>query len=122
MGIAVIVEAILSFVNLSISTDDPTWGGMIAEGRTIIHFAWWVLVFPLIVLFLTVLAFGQFGEGLKRPLRPGAAMSAAYLEISDLSIALKHASGRAAAPRRQPQRRSRARCAGWSAKAAPARR
>ncbi|MFY8146169.1 MAG: ABC transporter permease, partial [Rhodobacter sp.] len=30
MGIAVIVEAILSFVNLSISTDDPTWGGMIA--------------------------------------------------------------------------------------------
>jgi ABC-type dipeptide/oligopeptide/nickel transport system permease subunit len=65
MGIAVIVEAILSFVSLSISTDDPTWGGMIAEGRTIIHFAWWVLVFPLIVLFLTVLAFGQFGEGLK---------------------------------------------------------
>ena len=55
MGIAVIVEAILSFVNLSISTDDPTWGGMIAEGRTVIHQAWWVLVFPLIVLFLTVL-------------------------------------------------------------------
>jgi peptide/nickel transport system permease protein len=65
MGIAVIVEAILSFVSLSVSTDDPTWGGMIAEGRTIIYFAWWVLVFPLIVLFLTVLAFGQFGEGLK---------------------------------------------------------
>jgi peptide/nickel transport system permease protein len=65
MGIAVIVEAILSFVNLSISTDDPTWGGMIAEGRLIINFAWWVLVFPLIVLFLTVLAFGQFGEGLR---------------------------------------------------------
>ncbi|HSG56671.1 MAG TPA: ABC transporter permease, partial [Paracoccaceae bacterium] len=32
MGIAVIVEAILSFVNLSISTDSPTWGGMISEG------------------------------------------------------------------------------------------
>ena len=63
MGIAVIVEAILSFVNLSISTDDPTWGGMIAEGRVLIHHAWWVLVFPLIVLFLTVLAFSQFGEG-----------------------------------------------------------
>ena len=65
MGIAVIVEAILSFVNLSIPTDDPTWGGMIAEGRTVIHFAWWVLVFPLAVLFLTVLAFSQFGEGLR---------------------------------------------------------
>jgi peptide/nickel transport system permease protein len=65
MGIAVIVEAILSFVNLSIPTDDPTWGGMIAEGRTSIHQAWWVLVFPLIALFLTVLAFSQLGEGLK---------------------------------------------------------
>ena len=65
MGIAVIVEAILSFVNLSISTDAPTWGGMIAEGRTSIHQAWWVLVFPLVVLFLTVLSFSQLGEGLK---------------------------------------------------------
>ena len=65
MGIAVIVEAILSFVNLSISTDQPTWGGMIAEGRTAIHQAWWVLVFPLIALFLTVLSFSQLGEGLK---------------------------------------------------------
>jgi peptide/nickel transport system permease protein len=65
MGIAVIVEAILSFVNLSISTDDPTWGGMIADGRTSVHQAWWVLVFPLITLFLTVLSFSQFGEGLK---------------------------------------------------------
>jgi dipeptide transport system permease protein len=65
MGIAVIVEAILSFVNLSISTDAPTWGGMIAEGRTSIYQAWWVLAFPLGVLFLTVLSFSQFGEGLK---------------------------------------------------------
>ena len=65
MGIAVIVETILSFVNLSISTDSPTWGGMIAEGRTSIHHAWWVLVFPLFTLFLTVLSFSQLGEGLK---------------------------------------------------------
>jgi peptide/nickel transport system permease protein len=70
MGIAVIVEAILSFVNLSIPTDDPTWGGMIAEGRTSIHQAWWVLVFPLLTLFLTVLAFSQLGEALRARLDP----------------------------------------------------
>eukprot|EP01031_Cornospumella_fuschlensis_P015565 gene15565-19030_t len=64
MGIAVIVEAILSFVNLSISTDDPTWGGMIAEGRTSIHQAW-----------------------VERPLRSGAEMS--YLVIKGLSARLK---------------------------------
>jgi peptide/nickel transport system permease protein len=38
---------------------------MIAEGRTSIHQAWWVLIFPLVTLFLTVLSFSQLGEGLK---------------------------------------------------------
>lgn len=70
MGIAIIVEAILSFVNLSIATDDPTWGGMISEGRAAIHHAWWVMVFPLLALFLTVLAFSQLGEGLKQRFDP----------------------------------------------------
>ena len=70
MGIAVIVEAILSYVNLSVSTDQATWGSMIAEGRGTIYQAWWVLLFPMIALFLTVLAFSQFGEGLKERFDP----------------------------------------------------
>lgn len=70
MGIAVIVEAILSFVGLSVSTDTPTWGGMIAEGRQMIYQGWWVLVFPLLSLFLTVLAFNQLGDGLRQWLDP----------------------------------------------------
>lgn len=71
MGIAVIVEAILSFVGLSVASDTPTWGGMIAEGRQTIHHAWWVLVFPLAALFLTVLAFNQFGDGVRAATDPG---------------------------------------------------
>ena len=70
MGIAVIVEAILSFVGLSVSSDTPTWGGMIAQGRQIVHHAWWVLAFPLVLLFATVLAFNQLGDGLRRALDP----------------------------------------------------
>jgi peptide/nickel transport system permease protein len=70
MGIAVIVEAILSFVGLSVSTDTPTWGGMIAEGRQIVYQGWWVLTFPLVTLFLTVLAFNQLGDGLRQWLDP----------------------------------------------------
>lgn len=70
MGIAVTVEAILSFVGLSVSTDTPTWGGMIAEGRQVIYHAWWLLVFPLGALFLTVLAFNQLGDGLRQALDP----------------------------------------------------
>jgi peptide/nickel transport system permease protein len=70
MGIAVVVEAILSFVGLSVSSDTPTWGGMIAEGRQIVHEAWWVLAAPLLALFVTVVAFNQLGDGLARSLDP----------------------------------------------------
>ena len=70
MGIAVVVEAILSFVGLSVSSDTPTWGGMIASGRQIIYGAWWVFAAPLAALLLTVLAFNQLGDGLRRALDP----------------------------------------------------
>ncbi len=70
MGIAVIVEAILSFVGLSVSSDTPTWGGMIAQGRQLMHQGWWILATPLVMLFLTVLAFNLLGEGLRRALDP----------------------------------------------------
>jgi peptide/nickel transport system permease protein len=70
MGIAVIVEAILSFVGLSVSSDTPTWGGMIAQGRQIVHEAWWVMSAPLLMLCATVIAFNQLGDGLARVLDP----------------------------------------------------
>jgi ABC-type dipeptide/oligopeptide/nickel transport system permease subunit len=70
MGIAVVVEAILSFVGLSISSDAPSWGGMIAEGRSVVHEAPWVLVGAMAVLLATVLGFNLLGDGLKAELDP----------------------------------------------------
>ena len=70
MGIAVVVEAILSFVGLSVSSDTPTWGGMIAAGRQTIHHTPWVLIAPLGMLLVTVLSFNQLGNGLRRALDP----------------------------------------------------
>jgi peptide/nickel transport system permease protein len=70
MGIAVIVEAILSFVGLSVSSDTPTWGGMIAEGRTVIHQAPWIVAFPMLALLATILSFNVTGDGLKTLLDP----------------------------------------------------
>ena len=70
MGIAVVVEAILSFVGLSISSDTPSWGGMIAEGREVVHEAPWVLIGAMVVLLLTVLGFNVLGDGLKAELDP----------------------------------------------------
>jgi dipeptide transport system permease protein len=70
MGIAVVVEAILSFVGLSISSDTPSWGGMIAEGRQVVHEAPWVLVGAMLALLATVLGFNILGDGLKAELDP----------------------------------------------------
>jgi len=70
MGIAIIIEAILSFVGLSLSSDTPTWGGMIAEGRQMIHQAWWMMTFPLGLIILSVLGMNTLGDGLRAMLDP----------------------------------------------------
>jgi dipeptide transport system permease protein len=70
MGIAVVVEAILSFVGVSVTSDFPTWGGMIAEGRQVIHQAWWVLVLPTLCLIVVVLGFNLLGDGLRQVIDP----------------------------------------------------
>ncbi len=70
MGIAVIVEAILSFVGLSLSSDAPTWGGMIAEGRQLINQAPYILTLPMLAILATVLGLNLLGDGLKAELDP----------------------------------------------------
>ena len=70
MGIAVVVEAILSFIGLSLSSDVPTWGGMIASGRQIIHEAWWIFAAPLVLVLATVLAFNALGDVLRSAVDP----------------------------------------------------
>jgi len=70
MGIAVIVEAILSFVGLSVASDAPTWGGLIGEGRLYINQAWWMMALPMLCIILTVLGFNALGDGLRETLDP----------------------------------------------------
>ena len=70
MGIAVIVEAILSFVGLSVASDAPTWGGLIQEGRLYINQAWWLMALPMLCVILTVLGFNALGDGLRESLDP----------------------------------------------------
>lgn len=70
MGIAVVVEAILSFVGLSLSSDAPTWGGLIEEGRQYLHEAWWVMLAPTLCIIVLVLSLNTFGEALRKSLDP----------------------------------------------------
>ena len=70
MGIAVIVEAILSYVNLSLASDFPTWGGMIADGRKYVNQAAWLMILPILCVIALVLALNALGDGLKDALDP----------------------------------------------------
>ncbi len=70
MGIAVIVEAILSFVGLSVEADVAAWGVMIADARQYMYQAAWGLVLPVLGIFTAVLAANLLGDGLRRSLDP----------------------------------------------------
>ncbi len=68
MGIAVIVEAVLSFVGLGVAADQAAWGQMIADARTNFAQAPWTLLVPMAAIFLTVTGFNLLGDGLRRAL------------------------------------------------------
>jgi peptide/nickel transport system permease protein len=70
MGIAVVVEAILSFVGLSVSTDAPTWGSLIREGRLYVNQTPWLLALPVLAITVTVIGLNALGDGLRRSLDP----------------------------------------------------
>jgi peptide/nickel transport system permease protein len=68
MGIAVVVEAILSFVGLGVGPDQIAWGQMIADARQHIYEAAGGVLFPTIAIFITVTGFNLLGDGLRRAL------------------------------------------------------
>jgi peptide/nickel transport system permease protein len=68
MAIAVVVEAILSFVGLGVRPDQPAWGQMIADARQYVYQSPWNLLLPMVAIFLTVTAFNLLGDGLRRAL------------------------------------------------------
>lgn len=70
MGIAIVVEAILSFVGLSIASGASTWGGMLGEGRVYVNQAPMLMVLPIVAMMLAVLGLNALGDGLRRELDP----------------------------------------------------
>jgi peptide/nickel transport system permease protein len=65
----ILFEAALSFLGVGVRPPTPTWGGMISEAvryYTMPHFA----LFPGLAIFVTVLAFNLFGDGLRDAFDP----------------------------------------------------
>lgn len=70
MGVAIVVEAILSFVGLSIASGEATWGSMIGEGRLYVNQSPWLMTVPIIATIVSVVGLNALGDGLRHELDP----------------------------------------------------
>ena len=69
-GSAMITEAILSFIGAGTPPNIPSWGNIMAEGRSLVQIAGYLILFPGICLSLTVLAVNLLGDGMRDALDP----------------------------------------------------
>lgn len=69
---AIMTEAALSFIGLGVQPPSPSWGNMIQAARSIqvLENQWWLWVPPGLAIFITVMSFNIFGDGLRDALDP----------------------------------------------------
>lgn len=70
LGQTILIESGLSYLGLGAQPPLPSWGNMIVEGRQFLASAWWVATFPGVAIFVSVLGFNLFGDGLRDALDP----------------------------------------------------
>jgi peptide/nickel transport system permease protein len=71
VGVAVIIEASLSFLGVGVPPPEPSWGLMMAEGRdALVEGSWWLAVFPGVCISLLVLSANMLGDWMRVRLDP----------------------------------------------------
>ena len=70
LGQTILIESGLSYLGLGAQPPLPSWGNMVVEGRQFLASAWWVAAFPGLAIFVTVLGFNLFGDGLRDAFDP----------------------------------------------------
>jgi peptide/nickel transport system permease protein len=66
----ILFEAGLSFLGVGVPDTTPSWGAMLSAAGDSFTYAWWLMLFPGVALFLTTLAFNLVGDGLRDALDP----------------------------------------------------
>ncbi|MNT24237.1 Dipeptide transport system permease protein DppC [compost metagenome] len=67
---AVLTEAVLSFLGVGVPAQVPSWGNMMADARNYVAVAFYTILYPGILLAITVLAINLMGDGLRDALDP----------------------------------------------------
>lgn len=71
VGVVIVLEASLSFLGVGVPPPNPTWGGMVAEGRSYIVSAWWASALPGIAIVIVVMAVNVLGDAMTDRINPG---------------------------------------------------
>ncbi|MBM3526074.1 MAG: ABC transporter permease [Alphaproteobacteria bacterium] len=66
----ILLEATLSFLGLGVQPPDPTWGGMINDGKKYLSQSTAVSLFPGLAIAMVILAFNMLGDELRDALDP----------------------------------------------------
>ena len=69
-ALAVIIEAMLSFLGIGIPPPTPSWGTMLSDSRRYMGNSVWMALFPGLTLSIAVLGFNMLGDGLRDLLDP----------------------------------------------------
>ena len=70
VGSLIMAEAALSFLGAGVPSPTPTWGSMVADGRSYLATAWWPTVYPGLAIFLVVMSLNFTGDWLRDRLDP----------------------------------------------------
>ena len=69
---AILTESALSFLGFGVPLPTPTWGSILLAAQQNIEYAWWLVVFPGVAIFLTVASFNIIGDRFRDALDPRA--------------------------------------------------
>lgn len=67
---AILVESALSFLGVGVPPPTATWGNILSTAERHIDYAWWLVIFPGVAIFLTVAAFNIIGDRVRDALDP----------------------------------------------------
>ncbi len=69
-GNVILAEAALSYLGLGTGSSYPSWGAMIESGQSYLSQAWWMILFPGLALFFTLLAANNLGKEINTYFNP----------------------------------------------------
>ncbi|MGZ4809543.1 MAG: ABC transporter permease, partial [Thermoanaerobaculia bacterium] len=72
VAFAILTESALSFLGVGVPLPTASWGSILSVAQQFIDFAWWLVLFPGVAIFTTVVAFNIIGDRLRDALDPRA--------------------------------------------------